>query len=199
MSTTKYSLTRDLEEAKALADNLLPYVYGEELYGSVDGMFGSASMPSLTIGALLLRLRRLHALEASLTDTQKALLASIDAQNESVHKEWTLHYNNKLLTEANSRLKVIERYFNDCTEDPRSCANNYLPEALRRTIVEDILAALERYNASTPELERAAKSVDSGLRRFVQPAEFIWAKELQPAYPQDAYWWLYAQPPKVTK
>lgn len=199
MSTTKYTLTRDLEEAKALADNLLPYVYGEELYGSIGGKFGSSSMPSLTIGALLLRLRRLHALEASLTDTQKALLASIDAQNESVHSEWTQHYNSKLVAEANSRLKVIERYFDECTDDPRTCANNYLPEALRRTIVEDILATLERYNASTPELERAAKSIDSGLRRFVQPAEFIWAKELQPTYPQNVYWWLYALPPKVAK
>lgn len=199
MSTTKYSLTRDLEEAKALADNLIPYVYGEELYGSVGGMFGSSSMPSLTIGALLLRLHRLHALESSLTDDQKSLLASIDAQNESVHNEWTQHYNNKLVTEANSRLKMTERYFADCTEDPRSCANNYLPEALRRTVVEDIIAALQRYNASTSELERAARSVDSGLRRFVQPADFIWAQELQPAYPQDIYWWLYALPPKVTK
>lgn len=199
MSTTKYTLTRDLEEAKALADNLLPYVYGEELYGSIGGKFGSSSMPSLTIGALLLRLRRLHALESNLTEPQKALLASIDAQNENVHSEWTQHYNNKLVAEANSRLKVIERYFDECTDDPRTCANNYLPEALRRTIVEDILAALERYNASTSELERAAKSIDSGLRRFVQPAEFIWAKELQPAYPQDVYWWLYTLPPKVAK
>ena len=199
MSEANYTIDRDLEEAKALADNLLPYVYEDEIYGSIGGMYGNTSMPSVTIGALLLRLRRLHALENQLTDAQKARLADVDAQNASIHNEWTIHYHNKMVAEANSRLKMTERYFDDCAEDPRSCANNYLPEALRRTIVEEILAGLERYNVSNPDLKRVVQSVDSGLRRYVQPTEFIWTKALQPAYPHDAYWWLYARPPKATK
>ena len=137
-----YSIDRDLEEAKAIANHLIPYIDEDQLYGTIAGMFSSGSMPSLTISMLLLRLHRLHAFESELNADQKAQLAVIDAQNEAVRKEWTVHHNNKLVVEANSRLAMIERYFSDCEEEPRTCANNYLPEATQRTIVKDIADAL---------------------------------------------------------
>ncbi|MEP7293905.1 MAG: hypothetical protein ABI835_19105, partial [Chloroflexota bacterium] len=100
MSEANYTIDRDLTEAKALADHLIPYVYEDQVYGSIGGMFGSSNLPSLTVGALLMRLRRLHALEGQLSEAQKAQLAAIDAQNESARKEWTIHYHNKLAQEA---------------------------------------------------------------------------------------------------
>ncbi len=198
MSEANYSIDRDLEEAKAFADHLIPYVYEEPLYGNISGMFNSKSMPSLTLGALLMRLRRLHAQEDRMSDSQKALLASIEAQNESVRREWTIHYQNKLSSEALSRLKVIEQYLGECAEDAKGCASNYLPEVLRRTIAEEILAALEGWQMPSAEVEAAAKKVDSGLRRFVQPSDFVWAKALEPYYPKTSYWWLYSRPPQPT-
>ena len=197
MPEATYSIDRDLEEAKAIADHLVPYVYEDQLYGSIAGMFGSGNAPSLTIGGLLLRLHRLHALESQLNDAQKAKLVAIDAQNESARKEWTIHYNGKLVQEGTSRLKMIERYFSDCDDDPRTCANNYIPEANRRTIVEDIANALQTYNAADSDLTSATHRVDSKLRRYAQPSDFVWAAALQAAYPNDEYWWLYARPPRV--
>ena len=197
MPEATYSIDRDLEEAKAIADHLIPYVYGDQLYGSISGMFGSGNAPSLTIGGLLLRLHRLHALEGQMNEAQKAKLSAIDAQNESARKEWTIHYNEKLVQESNSRLKMIERYFSDCDDEPRTCANNYIPEANRRTIVEDIANALARYNEPTADLTSAMRRIDSKLRRYAQPSDFVWATALQAAYPQDEYWWLYARPPRV--
>ena len=199
MSETNYSIDRDLTEAKALAEHLVPYIYEDQVYGSIGGMFGSGSMPSLTVGALLMRLDRLHALESQLLAEQKAQLAAIDAQNESVRKEWAIHYNEKMIQEANSRLKMMDRYFSDCSEDPRSCANNYMPEALRRTVVEAIAQALERYNAPSVDLERTLGKIDSQLHRFTQPSGFVWSDALQAAYPSSEYWWLYARPPKNGK
>ncbi|MBI1255978.1 MAG: hypothetical protein GC204_00765 [Chloroflexi bacterium] len=197
MPEATYNINRDLEEAKALADHLIPYVYEDQLYGSIAGMFGSSSMPALTIGALLQRLQRLHALENSLTADQKAKLSAIDAQNESARKEWTIHYNEKLAQEGISRLKMIERYFGDCDDDPRTCANNYIPEANRRTIVEAIANTLARNGTPNAELTKALGRVDSKLRRYAQPSDFVWAADLQAAYPKDEYWWLYARPPRA--
>jgi hypothetical protein len=197
MAETIYNLDQDLREAQAMADGLVPYVYEEQLYGKVGsgGMFSSSKIPSLTVGALLMRLRRLHALEDQMTEAQRATLAQIDQQHESVRKEWTLHYNNKLTQEALSRLKLIRQYFDECREEPRACANAYLPEALRRTIVQEIADAMKRNDTPSEEIERTIRSTDSGLRRYAQPSEFIWAKELQPIYPQSTFWWLYARPP----
>lgn len=198
MSETTYALERDLKEAEAMAQALIPYVYEDTLYGTVGGrgLFGGGGMPSLTLGALLMRLRRLHALEEQLTESQRALLAEIDAQHDSVRREWTQHYNEKLTREAESRLKAMDTFFQECEEDRRICANAYLPEALRRTIVQEIVTALEESGLPTTEITRQARAVDSKLRRFSEPSEFVWAPELASVYPATSYPWLYARPPQ---
>lgn len=198
MSETTYALERDLKEAEAMAQALIPYVYEDALYGTVGGrgLFGGGGMPSLTLGALLMRLRRLQALEAQMTESQRALLAEVVAQHESVRKEWTQHYNEKLTREASSRLKAMDTYFQECEEDRRICANAYLPEALRRTIVQEIVTAMEASDLSTADILKQARAVDSKLRRYSEPSEFVWAPELASIYPSGTFPWLYARPPQ---
>ncbi len=197
MSETTYALDRDLREAEAMADGLLAYLQQDRLYGSVGsgGLFGGGSMPSLTIGALLMRLRRLQALSDSLTDAQREQLRRVIAAHDSVRKEWTLRYTDRLVQEAKSRLKAMEAFFEECEDNPRTCARNYMPETLRRTIVQDINTALTELGAESAELDRALRNADGKLRRTTAPADFVWSKALQPAYPQSTYWWLYAMPP----
>jgi hypothetical protein len=201
MAETKYSLEQDLREAQDMAAALVPYVYEDQLYGKIGkgGMFAASNTPALTLGAFLMRLRRLRALQDRMTDSQRATLAEIEAQNENVRKEWTLHFSNKLVQEANARLKQLNQYFLDCREDPRACANAYLPEALRRTILQEIADAMDHYNMLSDDLKTAVRSADSGLRRWTAPAEFIWDAALQPIYPQNIFWWLYAKPPQAGK
>lgn len=198
MSETVYNIERDLKEAQAMADALIPYVYQDQLYGKVGGggLFSGSDMPSLTIGALLTRLRRLRAQEHLLTDDQRATLAKVETQNENVRNEWNLHYSGKLVQEANSRLKAMDSFFTECEEDPRLCANVYLPEALRRTIVQELTDALVRYDLPVDDLNRSIRQVDGKLRRYTEPNEFVWAKELEAVYPRENYWWLYAKPPQ---
>ena len=191
MTEARYNIERDLSEAKTMADNLLPYVYENELYGNI----GGGSTPKLTIGGLLLRLHRLHTLADRLNANQKATLERIDAQHEEVRREWSIHYHEKLKQEAFSRLKVIEAFFVECEDDPRACSNNYQPEANRRTIVQNIVEALGSSDGSA-DVAQAAKKIDARLRRFTEPSDFVWSSELQPAYPPDKYWWLYAKPPR---
>ncbi len=197
MAEPKYSIDRDLAEAKSMADHLIPYVYGDQLYASIGGMFSTGATPSLTIGALLMRLHRLRALEASLTPEQQANLTEIEARNDAVRSEWSVHYNEKLVNEATSRLHMIESFFADCAEDPRSCYSNYPPEAMRRTIVQDIDHELHRLHLSDSHLELTMRRIDGQLHHYATKTDFIWAPELQPAYPSNVYWWLYACPPRA--
>ena len=61
MGETNYDRSKDLNEARKMADSLEPYVLGDQVYGSVGGgFFTGGNMPSLTIGALLMRVRRLR-------------------------------------------------------------------------------------------------------------------------------------------
>jgi hypothetical protein len=200
VSSVTYDPNRDLREAKAMADALIPYVYEEPLYGTTrGGMFGSGNMPALTVGALLLRLRRLRALEASLTPQQLQQLSEVEQKHESVRKEWRNHYIEKLRREGESRLKAMDTFFEECTDDPSQCANVYLPEVLRRTIVQEVARELTAQNEADDALGTSMRRVDSKLRRFTKPADFLWASGLQEVYSPDEFWWLYAAPPKTNR
>lgn len=198
MSEITYSLDRDLEEARALAQGLENYVRGERLYGSAGadvGIFSSAAnMPTLTIGALLLRLHRLKALESQMSAAQKALLTEAEAEHDRVRREWTVHYGDKVRDEAAARLRSLEAFFAECEDDQENCAGAYLPEALGRTMLQEIVTALNRYNMADIGFDRSLAQHDTQLRRFTEPSKFIWSEKLRPAYPENPYWWLYAHP-----
>jgi hypothetical protein len=191
MAEQKYSFESDLKEAEAMAAALTPYVYGEDLYGRMGG-----NSPMLTLGALLLRIRRLNALQDKMTTAQRMRLQKVVDQHDSVAREWHTHYEAKLLREANSRLDDLQTYLKECNEDLRACAGAYMPEALRRTMVQEIADTLADMNGTNVELLNKMKRIDTLLRRFLEPSDFVWDKNLQLVYPPDMYWWLYNRPPK---
>src|SRR5687767_3335194 len=142
MTEQNYSIDRDLNELQAMAAALIPYIYEDELYGRV-GM----NMPSLTVGAVLLRLHRLKALASQLAPAQHTVLDQAATQVEAVKKEWGSHFEKKLMREAEARLRDLMTYMREAKEEPRIAANAYLPEALRRTMVQEILDALPNNSA----------------------------------------------------
>lgn len=195
MTEINYSLDRDLSEANALAEALDTYVNGDDLYGTVSGLYATApDMPSVTIGGLLMRLRRLKELEDRMSAAQKGILTNAEIQHADVRQKQAGRYHEKVVNEAGARLRSLEAFFAECEDDPQACAESYLPEAQRRTIVQEIVNALERYNLPLIHFDDTLRQRDAQLRRFTEPSDFIWSAELQPAYPEDVYWWLYARP-----
>lgn len=197
--STKYKIQTDLDEAKAMAEGLEDYVRGNQLYGNTGGSFFSR-MPSLTTGALLMRLRRLDTLRDMMEDRQyKALDRTIDFW-ESVRKDWRLHYERKMQHEVRSRLDSMKFFFRECDESPKNCHSNYRPELLRRTIVQEVIREMDELGM---ELEDKTKKkldmIDKKLRSVVRDDEFQWAEGLQNNYPQDEFWWLYSKPPMKQK
>jgi hypothetical protein len=191
---TRYSLDRDLSEARAMAEHLESYLLGDELYGSVGGMYGGdPDMPSLTVGALLLRVNRLRKLADLMSFDQRAILTEIEAEHDGI-RQWNDAYMRKAHREAGARLHSLEAFFAECEDSPAACAEDYLPEALRRTMLEEIVDALKKYNMPTIDLGRSLQEHDAQLHRFTEPSTFIWDNELKVAYPQDKYWWLYHRP-----
>lgn len=194
MAEQHYAIDTDLREAAAMAKSLLPYVHEEPLYGQAGSGGFFSRLPSLTVGGLLLRLRRLEALRPTMTPAQQHQLDEIAARNAQVHQEWRVHYEGKMLREANSRLDAMAAFFEECAANPRQCAGNYGPEASRRTIVQELLIAMQTWHMDTTELKTKQAGVDSRLRRVVQPSDFVWDAALQSVYPPAEFWWLYHRP-----
>jgi hypothetical protein len=188
MTEQNYLIERDLKELQAMAAALVPYIYEDELYGRV-GM----NMPSLTVGAVLMRLHRLKALANQMSPAQRTILDQAAAQVDAVKKEWGGHFEKKLLREAEARLRDLLTYTREAKEAPRTAANAYLPEALRRTMIQDILDVLSNNN----DVGSRARQTDSALKSYLEDSDFIWSAALQPVYPADKYWWLYKRPRKL--
>jgi len=190
-----YKIERDLIEAQKMAEGLSEYVRGTELYGhGGGGFFGSGESPALTVGALLLRLRRLNTLQDKLTPEQRRQLKTIQDGFEQVRSEWRLHYEGKLLKEANSRMDNIRTYLKEATDSPRTARANYPTEALRRTIVQEVLREMHDLGLDSAEVETKRRDIDGGLRSVVKSAPFLWDALLQQAYPEQEFWWLYHMP-----
>jgi hypothetical protein len=189
MSEKPYSIEQDLTELKAMVEMLVPYIYEDELYGKL-----RITTARLTPGAMLLRFRRLNALRDRLSQAEADQLLHLHDQHAKVRTEWGVAYTKKMLREAEVRLRDIQTYLDECRENPHACANAYLPEALRRTIVAELLAELPRSDFENSGLKAKLGKVDSGLRGSIQEAPFLWDEVLCPVYPQETFWWLYGRP-----
>ncbi|MCE2473051.1 MAG: hypothetical protein J4G18_14405 [Anaerolineae bacterium] len=192
--SAKYELERDLSQLERMTENLPDYLLGDALYMPVGGFFRASTMPQLSLGALLLRRRRLTQLRSSLKRAQASRLDAALRQHDQAQAEWTLHYEKKLKQEAPSRLKVMRAFFADCSESPRDCAPAYPVEALRRSLVQEILLAMDEFGYDKGELSAPVQQTDAALRRILHAGDFIWSERLAAVYPREAFWWLYGSP-----
>jgi hypothetical protein len=191
-----FTIAQDLREAKAMAEGLDGYLKQDSLYGAVGGggFFSFNPMPALTIGALLMRLRRLHLLSDQLSAEQRQELDAAQKTHDAVSDEWRSHYDTRLNREALSRIKAIKPYLDEAASDPKLAARSYKPETLRRTIVEECLIAMAERGMEHDDLSKQARGMDQRLRRYLEPADFQWDHALEAVYPRERFWWLYMQP-----
>jgi hypothetical protein len=193
--TEHYSVDQDLREAEAMTKGLENYLKGDTLYASTGGgFFAFGNMPTLTVGALLMRLRRLGVLRMQLSTEQREHLAELNRQHEAIRSQWRAHYEKKMLWEANSRLDSMRHYFAEAVS-PDMAANSYSPEQLRRTIVQELLGAMDDLRIQSADLDTKVNQIDSRLNGIAtERTGFLWDSQLEPAYPQKDYWWLYRKP-----
>lgn len=190
-----YSIRRDLSQLEQMTDRLEDYLVGDQLYLPLAGNYSRASsMPQLTLGALLLRRRRLTALRATLEQKQQLRLDAAASKHAAIQAEWTLHYGEKLKQEVPSRLSQMAAFFRDCKDNPAGAAAAYPPEALRRTFVQEIILAMAEFGYDEKDISPRVGRADTALRRVLQAGPFIWSPEMESVYPRPVFWWLYAMP-----
>jgi len=185
----RFDLDRDVRTAEAMASRLVPYVYEDEVYGSMPG-----DLPKLTLGGLLMRVHRLSAIANVLSPQQQAALQKAQQELDKVRQEWPTAYEKKIQRELKVRITSLEQFLAECDENARGCADNYPSNIEKRVMAEDLKDEAEARNALPVDLKGGLGSVDGKLRRYVKPGAFIWDKRLEPAYPRDKYWFLYVSP-----
>ncbi len=195
MSTTvprlAYDIARDVQTLAAMASNLTPYMYEEEVFGHL-----AADLPRLTLGGVLLRLYRLSRLEAYLTEAQRTVVRDAQINFEAERARWAVHYEQKLQRELEVRLHALEQFLGDCATEP-TCASEYPMQAEKRTMVAHLRQEAAEHDVLTEHIAARIGHLDAQLRRHTQPGPFVYTDErLVEVYPQARFWWLYCHVPE---
>jgi hypothetical protein len=186
--TLAYDLARDVKILSAMASNLTPYLYETELYGYLAG-----DLPRLTVGGLLLRLYRLTRLDDELlTSEQQSQIQDARLNFEAERSQWSVHYENKLQREIESRLHALESFLRECLERLQGCAVSYPAQAEKRTIIHHLHTEASERDVLPEDARPRIAELDEHLHQLFREEDFlIGDKRLESVYPKDTFWWLY--------
>lgn len=184
MGTAEYEFIY-LRAALNLLEN---YLLAKDLYRPINAKapIGTVPYPQLTVGNLLMSLKRLQAY--SLTNNQQAELTRIEQQLYSLQNRWRVAWEEKSSREFSARLKLWRDFLDEYRSSPENHADRYHYEISRRVLLE--LLRLQSGKLPPAEVEMLS-GLDSLLfARFI-PGDFIWETELINSFPPQPYWYLY--------
>jgi hypothetical protein len=181
-----FDLERDVRVLSAMASNLTPYLYEQEIFAYL-----GSDLPELTLGGLLMRLYRLSRLEDVLTTEQQNLVQDARLNFEAERSKWAVHYENKIQRELESRTSALLRFLDECLEDRTGCTANYPVQAEKRIMIEHLRSEAQEHDSLSDEQDNEVRATDQKLRRLFESGDFITDQRLTGVYPQERFWWLY--------
>lgn len=180
---------QEIAALQIMAEELADYLLSDVLFWQLQA---ASNVPKLSLGMLLLTRQRLLAADAQLGAGQRAGRDEAIRKIEATLAKWQVASERKAEQELRTRLNLWQRFWDDCREEPRTCADNYSQEVTHRAMAELLLAEFPRLAAS-PEAT-PLRGLDPTVRGKLQGDAFVWAPELQPGFPRERFWYLYGQP-----
>jgi hypothetical protein len=158
-------LDQDLQYLDAGLPELQDYLLSKVLYWPLSA---SRSLPSLTLGGLLLARQRL----GPRADSQAA-------QIESLRSKWRTAWDAKASHEVRARSDLWKNYLQDYRESPESYVGEYAQQVRNRAM----LALLGEESDPSDEFVKS---------KFVF-GDFIWENECAQNFPRDVFWFLFGK------
>jgi hypothetical protein len=175
------SLDSDLNTLGAYLADFETYLKSETVFWNV-----GANLPALTPGAMIFLRHTLAARRDRMVPAQQARFAQLESLAESLFSRWPVNIEKKALREISQRLNV----WANALEEPGA---NYGQSVQNRVYLALLLPRVERQEAAGRYRTQLA-ALDSRLRSRFQPGDFTWEADLAPAFPRDAFWFLYGKP-----
>lgn len=164
------------------------YLLSSDLYRPINAAPppGAPAFPSLTPGGLLLAEQRLSAYAPA----GQAVLAEFSR----LRSHWRSAWEKKAAQDLNARLNQWTAFLEDYRSQRPEHAGRY-PYEVRLRVMIDLLAA--DLPGLPAEIQTRLTMLDAVLQANLLPGGFIWAPELQPAFPAQRFGYLYASLRKV--
>lgn len=188
-------LGQDVAVLSAMAEQMPEYLDSDILFWPAP----RGGMPALTLGGYLLREHRLLALAGLLTvEQQMEVNEALTRFNQALANR-VVRFEKKAHHELEARLRQWEEYLKDMDRGTFDRSSNYATAVETRAIIQALLNRLGMPPYRTEARpEQHLATLDTRLRGRWQPGDFVWPAAWEPAYPREAYWWLYGSP-RVTE
>ena len=153
---------------------------------------GERDFPRLTLGNLLLSLKRLEIRD--LTQNQSNQLRTITREIHKVQFSKKRAWTRKANHEFESRIRQWSLYLTDLRHDPKGQEVYYHSEVRTRVIIDLLIPELDEQESS--KLEELSE-LDEFLAKILTPKDFLWGEELSKGFDEKQFWYLWGIPKLV--
>lgn len=179
---------RELGLLRSTAADLDTYIVSDILFWSpTDAGPFQHRYPQLTLGGLLLTQAKLRLLGARLSPAEQTCLSEAEQQIAATRSRWRANWEKKAVREIQTRLNAWAR-----TAQERN-ADDYPSAALQRVMLELLLADVDQGSVA-PSHRARLSTLDTLLSNRFRAGPFVLDADLEPAFPPEAYWFLYGRP-----
>jgi hypothetical protein len=155
------STEKDQQYLTAGVPQLQDYLLSGQLYYPL-----SLSLPQLTLGGILLSLKRMG------TQASK-----FEAQVEAIRSKWRSAWDAKSSREIKARSELWMNYLSEYRDDPKAGVRLY-PQNVRYRAMMSLLGKIE-------------DDADVFLKSVFREGKFVWEEECAPNFPREIFWYLY--------
>lgn len=189
-------LKHDLAILQSMAAGMGDYLASDSTWWDM----GRGDMPLLTIGGYLMRRRRLAVLDYLLNDDERKSIAAANAIYDKIVSGQIVRFEERALAEIGARMREWTVYLRDLMVSQRLAADwaryEYLADS--RVVIGELIHKLSESPFKLPEhIPTDIAAFDYRLGMRWAPGAFIWSPVWTPAYPPEAYWYLYGHPKAV--
>ena len=144
---------------------------------------------TLTIGVVLFMLKRVKARELSAAQVTERGDYETRIFQSKIHNERA--WMKKVGQDLGNRTRQWGGFLDGYRSDPLTAINGYSNQVSQRVIMQLLWEEQDPGGLMAVPLQMMLQTLDAALHSFFEPGAFIWEQDLQAAFSEGTYWYLY--------
>lgn len=182
---------RDLAVMQTMIDHVDEYLASDVTRWDL----GTAGMPPMTIGGILMRRERLGRVDERLTLGQRQMRDALNDRFDDCLVETVVRFEGRAHDELHARLREWTNYLRDLPSRSAAQPEIYAYVADTRVVIGVLIDKLSEppYKLES-HIPKDVAALDKRLKSLWVKGPFIWHEAWAQAYPPDKHWYLYGGP-----
>ncbi len=187
-------IERDVALCRAMVTEIEDYLRSNVLFWEPNrSLAGGEQLPKLTLGGLLLAMRRLETLRRRLEPSQEKALNQAGDSLIAERSAWPGRYGAKLDRDLQSKLDTWAWYLDDCQQRGESAIAHYPHQVADRVKIDLLLEEADEVGLEAASKRAKLAVMDKWLRTHFQPGDFCWPPALRPGFDSNRFWYLWGE------